>query len=784
MVGQAGEVFGPADAADKAVHVLKVKHPVAGVGRAGPRLLRIGELERANKAADYHIPLGRHTAEGGGAVGADRLQDPVVLSERMAVDVVAEHLLLIRTHLEIRKGRNVGQPGRHGLGCRRRFGERFKQALLAALAVGQLRRPSRHRPFDSGEQLAAVAAKRVDRPSLGEVLDGRLIDERGIEPAAEVVEVAKPAPLLAFGGDRLRSLHAAALDRREAKVDPAVGYGEVGLRGIHVGRGHLDRHPPAVLDVLDERVLLFEVAARDVAREEGRHKLNRKVGLEVGRLPGQEGVCGRVALVEAVARKLLDQRKHLRCPLLREALGLGPRHKLLAEGGDGLELLLADGLDAGVGLRELDATEPLQDPHHLLLVNHHAVGFGEHLLHHGVQKLRPLAAVLHGDVFIDHAPFERPRPVEGVDGNDVEEVVGLHPLEQVADAAAFELEDALCLTAAERGEGGRVVERKGERVGPHAGGLGDDFEGLGDDGEVAEAEEVHLHQAGPLDISHCPLGDHLLLARHPAEWHIFHKRPVGDHDRSGVGADVAGQALDPLGEAHELLDLRVGLAGGGELRARGGGVFERDAELVGHKRHDLINTGHRHPQGPAHVTDRGPGGERAKGADLGHVGLAVSAFDVVDDLASPLLAEVDVDVRSLEAANVEKPLEEEVVFQWADVGEPERIGDKRSYARATGGRGDVVFAGMPHEVPDDQEIAREAERVDHAELAIEPLEHVGVEIARASGRRHAPVNPAFGHAGVPLQKSLQTQPPQLLRGGAAPRHIKPRKMTLAELEVD
>ena len=54
-----------------------------------------------------------------------------------------------------------------------------------------------------------------------------------------------------------------------------------------------------------------------------------------------------------------------------------------------LQLLLADGLDAAIGVGQGDAAQPVEDPHHLLLVDHHAVGLGQDLLHHRVLVLRP-----------------------------------------------------------------------------------------------------------------------------------------------------------------------------------------------------------------------------------------------------------------------------------------------------------------------------------------------------------------------------------------------------------
>ncbi len=117
-----------------------------------------------------------------------------------------------------------------------------------------------------------------------------------------------------------------------------------------------------------------------------------------------------------------------------------------------------------------------------------------------------LAAVLHLDVVVDHAAFERAGPIERVGGDDVAEMVGLHPLQQVANAAAFELEDAFGFAAAEQGERLRVVERKLVRIDPLAARLLDQLDRLGQDREVAQAEEIHLQQAGALRRRPSPTG--------------------------------------------------------------------------------------------------------------------------------------------------------------------------------------------------------------------------------------------------------------------------------------
>ncbi len=249
--------------------------------------------------------------------------------------------------------------------------------------------------------------------------------------------------------------------------------------------------------------------------------------------------------------------------------------------GDDRQLLLADRLDAGVGVGQLDPAQAVQDPHHLLLVDHHAVGLFQDLLHHRMLVLGRLAAVLDLDVVVDHAAFERPGAIEGVGGDDVAEVVGLHPLQEVADAAAFQLEHALGLAAAQQIVRRLIVEREGVGIDLLAGGLLDQPHDLGEDRQVAQAEEVHLQQPGLLDVGHRPLGDDFLLALHVLQGEVLDQRPIGDHHGRGVGADVAGQALDLLGQVQQLADLGVGVVDLLQVVALLDRLFERDVQLLG-----------------------------------------------------------------------------------------------------------------------------------------------------------------------------------------------------------
>ena len=282
-------------------------------------------------------------------------------------------------------------------------------------------------------------------------------------------------------------------------------------------------------------------------------------------------------------------------------------------------------------------------------------------------------------------------------------MIGLHLLQQVADAAAFELENALGLAAAQQGECLGVVERKLIGIDPLAGGLLDQLDALGQNRQVAQTQEVHLQQAGRFDVAHRPLGDDFFFAGHAAQRDVLDQRPIGDHHRRGVRADVAGEPLDLHGQIDQLADFRIVVVDPFQIGAGGNRLFERDVQFLGHQGDDRVDARNGHSQGPADVANGRPGGQRAERADLGDVGGPVRGFDVLDDFAPAILAKVDVDIGRFQPAFVQKPLEEQIVFQRADVAQIECVADQRADARTASRGRNALLPGVADKIPDDQE---------------------------------------------------------------------------------
>ena len=127
-----------------------------------------------------------------------------------------------------------------------------------------------------------------------------------------------------------------------------------------------------------------------------------------------------------------------------------------------------------------------------------------------------------------------------------------------------------------------------------------------------------------------------------------------------------------------------------------------------------------HPQHPAHVPDRAPGGHGAEGDDLGHVVLAVLLFHIVNHLLPPAGAEVDVDIGHGHPLRVEEALEVQAVLHGVHVGDVQAVGHHGARRRAPARpHRDAVSLGVADEVGDNEEVVHKAHLADHVHLIVE-----------------------------------------------------------------
>ena len=446
--------------------------------------------------------------------------------------------------------------------------------------------------------------------------------------------------------------------------------------------------------------------------------------------------------------------------------------------GHRLAVLLADRLAQVVGLGAAEAGELLGDDHRLLLVQDHALGRLEDVAQALVAVVDRLGVVLAARVGSDL--IHRSGAVQRHQRDQVVELGRSHPLERLAHALRFKLEDADRLAPREHLVGLLVVERERRHVGARAGRALDDVERVLDHVEVAQPEEVHLQKAHRLDRLHRELRDGAvdlvavlvgLVGVRQLHGDEVGQRLGRDDHRGGVDRGVADDALEPLRHLDDLMRVGVRLhLGGQRLPGRQAVVELRCATLlgIGDQLGELVAQGIGETEHAGGVARRRAREHLAEGDDLRDRVLAVLLGHVLDHLFTAAHREVDVDIGHRHAFRVEEALEQEVVLERIEVRDAGRVGDQRAGSRATS-RADrnAVVARPLDEVPDDQEVAAVAHAVDHAELVFGALQR----------RRRDRVAEAPGE---PLHHQLA----QVLGLDHPARAVEARDQLLAELNLD
>ena len=522
------------------------------------------------------------------------------------------------------------------------------------------------------------------------------------------------------GDDRVDRSLADVLDRGHAEADRLGDAVRIGLDGevrerlLDVRHPDLDAQVPALGD--DGGDLLG--AAGEAVQHRG-HELDRVVRLQVGRLVGDEPVAGGVSLVEAIACEWLEGGEDLVDDVRRNPLLLRAGLELRLVLAEDILLLLADRVAEVVRLRTGVVRHRDGGGHDVLLVDEDPVRVLQRRLEGGVEVGDRLLAVLAADVGgnVRH----RPRAEEGDHGGQVADFGRLELLDVSAHPRALQLEDAHRVAAAEQLEGLRVIQWQIVDVELDRPMRPYQLDGLRQDCQVDEAQEVELQQAERLAGVHLELGHRGLAIGRALERHDLGQRVSADDDPRGMGRGVPrhpfqllcdrDQLVDPIVPGHQLPQLRRGFDG----------AVEADVQLVRYRLRDPVGLAVGQAHRPADIADGGLRAERPEGDDLRHPVVAVLARDVLDDFVAAAVLEVDVDIRHRHPVRVEEALERQAVLERVDRGDAERVRHDGSRRAAAAGRHDPPLPGEADEIGHDQEVRAVTHPIDDPELVVEPV---------------------------------------------------------------
>jgi hypothetical protein len=150
------------------------------------------------------------------------------------------------------------------------------------------------------------------------------------------------------------------------------------------------------------------------------------------------------------------------------------------------------------------------------------------------------------------------------------------------------------------------------------------------------------------------------------------------------------------------------------------------------------------------------------------VGAPVLRVDVLDDLFTSIVLDVEVDVGRLRALFGEEPLEQKPERDRIDGRDPEHVADRGVRRRSAPLAEDSRLAAVAHDLPHREEVAAVVEVVDQRELFVDLLDDRARESRRGTARaprdrsaraasRTASRRPGSASAGIAIAQLIERE---------------------------
>ncbi|MBA7675794.1 hypothetical protein ES703_84032 [subsurface metagenome] len=258
----------------------------------------------------------------------------------------------------------------------------------------------------------------------------------------------------------------------------------------------------------------------------------------------------------------------------------------------------------------------------------------------------------------------------------------------------------------------------------HALALGDNLFGLAQDGQVSQAEKVHLEQPDAGNILHGELSHHRGFAvalACPLQGDIAGERLLGYNHAGGMGAGVAGNPLQPSGGINQVADDLILFIDSPQLVILIQGSLQGHPRPEGHQPGDAVDIAVGHTQRPPHIPQRGSGAQGTEGDNLGDMVLAVSLRDIGYDLITAGVLEVQIYIGHLLALQVKKALEDQLILNRVNLGDAQAAQDDAGGGAAPDPEENLTLLGEGDDVPDNEQVVGKLGLLYYLQLVVEPF---------------------------------------------------------------
>ena len=350
-----------------------------------------------------------------------------------------------------------------------------------------------------------------------------------------------------------------------------------------------------------------------------------------------------------------------------------------------------------------------------------------------IQVGHRLFSVPSPQIRVHHVPLDGSRADEGHLDHQVIKTAGTHTGERVHLGPRLDLEHPHRIRRTDHVIYRRIVRRQASQVDRYATGASDGVDGIAQQRQHPEAQEVELDETRKIEVVLVPLDHRTVCHGSPLHRHDLADRPPGNHEPTHVNRAVTGEVFQSGNGPDE--GHRPGV-GGIEAGAHGATLCEPAGRIYGasaiHFEREAIALLRRKPQDPGRI----PGCHLSPICDglAYHGGVPTTVFlvHVLENFLPVPVGDVQVDVRRLVSRLGEEALEQQVQSYGIHGGDPEAVTDRR-----IGGGPSALHQNPPpvresDDVPHDEEVVGQVQAIDDPEFVLDLSKVPGIEATPVS----------------------------------------------------
>ena len=295
----------------------------------------------------------------------------------------------------------------------------------------------------------------------------------------------------------------------------------------------------------------------------------------------------------------------------------------------------------------------------------------------------------------------------------------------------------------------------------------DHFQSVTDNRQIPQSQKVHFQKPQFFNGRHGKLGGNSFIRQ--IQRYILIDALFGNDHTCRVRGGMSGHSFNGFCHIQHLPHLRIVFIGSFQLRIHGKGLVNGHLQVKGNGLCDSVCFRVSYIEDAAYIPHRRLCFHGSEGDNLGNLVFPVFFNHIVNDFLTPLIAEVNINIRHADPLRIQKPLKNQIIADRINIRDFQHIGHNAPGSRSSPRtHHNFILLRVIDKIPYNQKIFHIPHLFNGGKLVVQPL------------LQAFPVRVRI--VAVAFLQALMTELPQIFPVCLSFRRFKFRQVKMTELK--